>query len=357
MTSTEWAWIERFGQQFEACGLRSDETAVLLSETRSRPELVETARLALGRSGAATTQIVMPTPTNPGPVPIRSTGASQAIAGHRSAIAALAAADFVVDCTVEGLLHAPELGRILAGGARVLMISNEHPENFERMPHDPSLAERVAIGKALLESAASLRVTSSSGSDLTIDLAGAVRAGSAGFTTDPGDIAHWPGGLVLAFPAAGSVDGTLVLAAGDLNLTFTDYIRSPIRLTIERDYITAIDPVDADARFDADLFASYLGSFGEADAYATSHVGWGMNPHARWDTLPLFDKSQVNGTEARAFAGNFLYSTGANEVAGRFCRGHFDLPMRSCTVVLDGPDGSTTVVDEGRLHPRLAPPR
>jgi len=23
-------------------------------------------------------------------------------------------------------------------------------------------------------------------------------------------------------------------------------------------------------------------------------------------------------------------------VAGRFCRGHFDLPMRNCTVALDG---------------------
>ncbi len=356
MALTEWDWIERFGQQFEACGLHGGETAVLLSETRSRPELVETARLALGRSGAATTQLVMPTPANPGPVPIRSTGASQAIAGHRSAIAALATADFVVDCTVEGLLHAPELGRILAGGARVLMISNEHPENFERMPHDPALAERVAVGKSLLESATTMRVTSEAGSDLTVGLDGAVRAGSAGFTTTPGDIAHWPGGLVLAFPAAGSVHGTLVLSPGDVNLTFTDYVRSPIRLTIVDDYITSIEPVDGTARFEAQLFASYLGSFDEADAFATSHVGWGMNPHARWDTLPLFDKSQINGTEARAFAGNFLYSTGANEVAGRFCRGHFDLPMRSCTVVLDGPDGSITVVADGHLHPSLAPP-
>ena len=31
-------------------------------------------------------------------------------------------------------------------------------------------------------------------------------------------------------------------------------------------------------------------------------------------------------TEQRAFAGNFLYSTGANEVAGRHTLGHYDLP-------------------------------
>lgn len=29
-----------------------------------------------------------------------------------------------------------------------------------------------------------------------------------------------------------------------------------------------------------------------------------------------------------AFAGNFLFSTGANEFARRFTDGHFDLPVR-----------------------------
>lgn len=362
MTRTEWHWIDRFGQQFDACALQAGETAVLLSETASRPELVETARLALHRSGASVTQLVMPTPANPGPVPIRSTGASQAIAGHRAAIAALATADFVVDCTVEGLLHAPELGEILSGGARVLMISNEHPENFERLPHVPSLADRVAVAKGMLESATSMRITSAAGSDLTVSLSGAFLAGSSGFTTEPGDIAHWPGGLVLAFPAAGSVNGTLVLAPGDLNLTFKEYVRSSIRLTIVDDYITDIggdrtdiggEGTDIGGDFDAELFASYLASFDEKDAYATSHVGWGMNPAARWDTVPLFDKSQINGTEARAFAGNVLYSTGANEVAGRFCRGHFDLPMRNATVTLEGSAGTVTPVVKGVLQSPL----
>ena len=34
-------------------------------------------------------------------------------------------------------------------------------------------------------------------------------------------------------------------------------------------------------------------------------------------------------------AGNFLYSTGANEFAGRYTRGHFDLPVMACTITLD----------------------
>ena len=88
------------------------------------------------------------------------------------------------------------------------------------------------------------------------------------------------------------------------------------------------------------------------EAYATSHVGWGMNPAARWDVLALYDRRELWGTEVRAFAGNFLYSTGANETAGRFTAGHFDLPMRHCSVTLDG----SPVVTDGRLIADLAEP-
>ena len=84
---------------------------------------------------------------------------------------------------------------------------------------------------------------------------------------------------------------------------------------------------------------------GNRDAYAVSHVGWGLNPAARWDAMTFYDKRDCNGTELRAFAGNFLYSTGANEVAGRHTLGHFDLPLRHCTITLDGhPE-----VEQGRL--------
>jgi 2,5-dihydroxypyridine 5,6-dioxygenase len=340
-------WVRRFAEQLDLCGIRAGETAVLLCETGSRSDLVETAWLALTGTGAACARIVMPTPANAGPLPIRSTGASVAIARHAPTIAALEHADFVLDCTVEGMLHSPELGAILGAGTRILMISNEHPETFERMHHDPGLAERVAHGKALLQAASTMHVTSPAGTDLTVDLAGAFCAGSVGYTNEPGDIAHWPGGLVLAFPAAGSVSGTVVLAPGDVNLTFKEYVRSEVSLVIEDDRITAIGGDGPDAQ----LFAGYLAAFGEPDAYATSHVGWGMNTAARWESLALFDKSQTNGTELRAVAGSFLYSTGANEVARRFCRGHFDLPMRHCTVALDG----EVVVDHGELVPGLAP--
>ena len=336
-----WHRIEAFSDHFARCAVIAGETAVVLAEADSRPELVEVATVALERLGARVATVVMPTPANPGPVPIRSTGASVALGGHRAAIAGLAAADFIVDCTVEGLLHAVERPEILAGGARVLMLSNEHPEVFDRVGHDPSMADRVAAGRARLAAATTMRVTSAAGTDLTIDLAGAVVAGSDGTVTEPGGIAHWPGGLVLCFPAAGTVSGTVVMAPGDANLTFKEYVRTPVTCTLEADHVVDV----AGDGLDADLFASYLAAWEEPEAYAVSHLGWGMNHACRWDVLPLYDKADLNGTELRAFAGNFLWSTGANEVAGRFCRGHFDLPMRNCTVALDG----EPVVEDGVL--------
>ena len=339
-------WIDAFARVLELCKVARGDALAVLSERQSRAVNVELASLAAARLGARWFHLQLATPALTAPVPVRSTGASAALAGLTPAVAALAGSALVVDLTVEGLLHAPELPAILAGGARVLMVSNEHPEALERLVPDPALEAKVKAGIRRLKAATSMRVTSRAGTDLTVALEGARAGGVWGWCDRPGTVAHWPGGLVLAFPAAGTVNGTLVLAPGDVNLTFKEYVRSSITLTIVDDHITSIGGDGIDAA----LFESYLESFGEPEAYATSHVGWGMNPAARWEALALYDKSQLNGTELRAFAGNFLYSTGANEVAGRFCRGHFDLPMRGCTVALDG----RRVVVEGRLIPELA---
>lgn len=336
----EWRWIESFARHFAVNGVTPGMECVVLSETATRADLVETAILALESLGAKPFEVVMRTPANPGPVAIRSTGTSLAINQNAAAINALSNVPLVIDCTVEGMLHAKELGAILSSGTSILMVSNEHPEVYERMVHDPVMAERVAASHDLMKASKVMRATSEWGTDVSVELAGAFTAGSTGVVDGPGSIAHWPGGLVLAFPAPGTVNGTIVLAPGDINLTFKHYITEPISLKIENDFVTEIKGNG----YQAELMRSYLEAFDE-DAYATSHIGFGMNTGARWDFLELYDRMDINGTEARAFAGNFLYSTGANENANRFTAGHFDLPMRNHSVWLD----DHQVVDKGVL--------
>jgi 2,5-dihydroxypyridine 5,6-dioxygenase len=339
-------WIDAFATVFTLCGVEPGDECAVLAETQSRLVNVELSELALQRLGAKVFRVTVPTPAQSAPVAIRSTGASDAIQQSAPVIAALSQAVLVADCTVEGLLHAPELPQLLGAGARVLMVSNEHPEILERLVPDPSLEAKVKTGTKMLRAAKQMRVTSKAGTDLTIDVENAPAGSSWGYTSRPGTIAHWPGGLCLCFPAEGSVNGTLVMDIGDVNLTFKRYTDAPVRCRIENDFIVAIEGSGVDAR----LMQSYLEAWGDREAYAVSHVGWGMNPAARWDSLAMYDKIQTNGTELRAFGGNFLYSTGANEVAGRHTLGHFDLPMRGCTVELDG----RAVVEHGVLQGDLA---
>jgi len=337
------AWLDAFEAVLARCGLQAGDTVAVLSESQSRPILPELARLAAGRRGAQVFSMVLPSAfSNRLPV-ARSTGASPVLRQMAPVVSALAGSTLVVDCTVEGLMHAPELPAILKGGARVLYVSNEHPEALARLVPDDAIEALVKEHVKRLRAARQMRVTSPAGTDLAISLQGAVCGGNWGYTTRPGTMTHWPGGLALAFPAAGSVHGTLVLAAGDVNLTFKRYLEQPVTLRIEDDTIARIEG----AGVDADLMRSYIAAWGDREAYAVSHVGYGLNAAARWDSMALYDKRDFNGTELRAFAGNFLYSTGANEVAGRHTLGHFDLPLRHCTVQLDG----TTVVDAGRLLP------
>ncbi|HVZ42564.1 MAG TPA: peptidase M29 [Ramlibacter sp.] len=337
------AWLDAFENVLRRSALRPGDTVAVLSESQSRRVLVELARLAAHRLGARVFELTLPSVFSHD-VPVqRSTGASPVLAGIAPVVSALASSTLVVDCTVEGLMHAPELPRILQGGARVVYVSNEHPEALARLVPDDTLEPLVKDHLKRLRAATRMHVTSRAGTDLHVSLAGATCGGNWGFTTRPGTLTHWPGGLALAFPAAGSVNGTLVLAEGDVNLTFKRYLERPVALRIEDDFVTRIEGEGVDAQ----LLRSYFAAWGDREAYSVSHVGWGLNARARWDSMALYDKRDFNGTELRAFAGNFLYSTGANEVARRHTLGHFDLPATGCTVTLDG----VPVVQDGQLQP------
>ncbi len=338
----EGKWIDAFEKVFALCKVAKGDDVAILSETQSRALNVRLTELALHRLGARVFHVVVPSPPQTAPVPVRSTGASRALTGHKAALASLRESTLVADLTLEGLLHSPELNDILSGAkARLLMISNEHPEALERLVPDPSMEARVKAAVKRCRAAKEMTVTSAAGTDLSVDMREARTAGVWGWTDRPGTVAHWPGGVVVSFPKAGSVNGRLVLDAGDVNLTFKRYLERPLALTIEDDYVTRIEGEGTDG----ELMRRYFAAWGDKEAYATSHVGWGLNEGARYEALTMYDRRDTNCTEVRAYAGNFLYSTGANEFAGRYTEGHFDLPVRGTTIRLDG----VTVVEDGRL--------
>lgn len=337
----EGKWIQSFVDVFQLCKIQKEETVAILSESQSRPVLVELTDLALAQIGSRYFHVRIPSPPLQTSIPLRSTGTSLALNELHQVSNMLAQCDVIIDCTVEGLLHSPETPALRSGRGRIFMISNEHPEILERLQPNHELQRQCEKGARLITDASTMTVKSAAGTKLTIDLVGTNGRGSAGIADKPGTFGYWPAGLCLCYPKANTVNGVVVLDTGDVNLTFKRYIDAPVTLEIENDVVVSI----TGKGIDADLLRSYYASWSDPNAYTVSHVGWGMAAAARWDALAMYDKRDTNGTELRAFAGNFLFSTGANETAGRFTDCHFDFPMRHCSVQLD----NTLVVDKGVL--------
>ena len=334
-------WLDAFVSLLSLCKARADEQIVLLTESHSRQVNVMLAELALKQLNLPfdITRIES-RPASCAPI-VRSTGASNILDGESHIVENLCKAGLIIDLTVEGLMHSRPTSDILKSGTRIMTISNEHPEILARLPLDSALKDTVKTAVTACRNASEMHVTSDAGTDLCVAMANTVTVGVWGWTDRPGTLAHWPGGLVVSFPHSSSTNGVLVFKPGDINLTFKRYFESEVRFQITDDFVTHIDGDGTDAR----LMRHYLAGFDDPLAYATSHVGWGLNSHARYEALAMYDKDDLNGTELRALGGNFLFSTGANEFADRYTEGHFDLPMMDCTIMLDG----HKVVDKGAI--------
>ena len=134
-------WIDCFAETFALCGVKGGDVACVLSETQSRAVNVELAALACeaGRHG----------------IPARAFHAQALRAGagalhrrvgrHRAHRAGGAGARWLHlrrRPHRRGPAACPELAGILSRGARVLMVSNEHPEVLERQRPTPVLEPR-----------------------------------------------------------------------------------------------------------------------------------------------------------------------------------------------------------------------
>ena len=89
------------------------------------------------------------------------------------------------------------------------------------------------------------------------------------------------------------------------------YVGEPITLTVEKGFVTGIEGAQ-----EAEMLLEYIESFGDPEAYAISHIGWGLQKRAYWSTLGLYDREGTIGMDARAVSGNFLFSLGPNNEAG-----------------------------------------
>jgi 2,5-dihydroxypyridine 5,6-dioxygenase len=253
-----------------------------------------------------------------------------ALTGNPAAIAALTASDLVLDLMT--LLFSPEQHEILRSGTKILL-AVEPPEVLCRLVPTESDRSRVKAASEHLREARHMRITSRAGTDLRCALGSFPTICEYGYVDEPGRWDHWPSGFVLTWPDEGSAYGRVVLDRGDILLPLKDYVTDSIEMVVERGYVR-----DIKGGLQADILSDYIASYGDPEAYALSHVGWGLQPRASWSMLAHYDKDSHIGMDARAFEGNFLWSMGPNNEAGgnRITACHIDIPMRRCTVALDG---------------------
>jgi 2,5-dihydroxypyridine 5,6-dioxygenase len=248
------------------------------------------------------------------------------------------------------------LKQVMNHGVRVQMVIDA-PDDLYQLQSPPGLKEAVLHAHRLYERTREVRVTSKAGTDLTYRRGEYPVMSQYGMADEPGRFDHWGVGLLHTFPDEGSANGRVVIQPGDIViLPYCRYVTDRIELDVREGHITSIE-----GGVDATLMREWLeeGKTGpdDKDPFAVSHLGWGLNPQCRWDALALYgDAPERARAAARSFPGNFLFSTGPNTQGGgkRTTRGHYDVPMRGCTVALDG----RVVVQDGRLvDPQMIVPR
>ncbi|WP_019544336.1 hypothetical protein [Streptomyces sulphureus] len=334
--------LDAFTKEFRLCKVSEGEHVVVLAEPDSRGDYVAAAFGAAKSLGAHVISATVPG-GSPAPMPSTHTGAGPGLSSvldDTTAQDLLKSADFVVDLTQEGFIHAPVQQEILKAGTRILFVCDAPDVLVRNLPNeaDKALVRREA---ELLKSAATMRVTSAAGTDLTVELTGSKPEFQVGFADDAGRWDHWPSTMVLCWPEIS--DGQIVLAEGDILLPFKEYVASPTTLHVSGGRIEGVEG-GAEAR----LLETFFADADDKWARYLSHMGWGLMRSADWFATAMYGKGDLMGMDARAFAGNFLWSTGPHPVLGRESYAHLDIAMRGCSIAVD----ETQVVREGELTDR-----
>lgn len=327
---------ENFVKQFELCKVTPGEVVAVIAELGEKEEYVSASVAAARQLGASALVLHASSLSSPMLPPYEADGREVT-----ALLAAAGEADFVVDCTVGGLIHSDVRTRITGNGKRMLFVA-EPNDVLERLMGGEEIKASVSAAGDTLRDGRTLRVTNDAGMDLTADISGEDLPITMqwGFVDVPGRWDHWPSGFAACFPKDRTAQGQIVLQPGDALIPWQRYVRDQVTLTIKDGFIISIT-----GGADAHVLNDYFESWDDHEVWALSHMGWGLLPQARWSAFDVYDPRSLYGQELRSTAGNFMWSTGSNRFADRETPAHLDVPMRNCTVSVD----DTVVVRDGKL--------
>jgi 2,5-dihydroxypyridine 5,6-dioxygenase len=329
--------VELFTKELELCRVTPNETVLGFTNTLSNPSYAAALFGACGVIGADYFQITVPS--------------GDAWHQSRAVVDAWKSADLVVglhDGSGAGWLYSDAHNEALDAGTRTLMI--EQPEDIlRRLFPTEQLHARAVAGGRLLEPATTIRITSEAGTDLTMSKEGRPASIQYGVADVAGHWDHWPSGQVAIAPVEDRTEGVLVIDVGDVLMDLGRYVQAPVRVTFHEGVATKID-----GGVDARLMRDYLEAANDIRAFQLSHVGWGTEDRAKWETISTRYWENGGVLDTESFYGDTLIAFGRNFFRGLSGENrvplHLDIPMRNHSFWVD----DTQVIDRGRfLLPEL----
>ena len=308
-----------YTHQLSLSNLRPDELCLVVTDTAFNPAYAQAALAAARALGAQTYLITLP---HSEPLPTKSLGA------------ALREADLLVYSSTHKLHYSEEVRQGLAAGMRALM-SVQPLHAMTRMKADPEVVRRSKLGAQRLAQANRIRITSTAGTDLTMERGSRPVGALYGLADEPGHLDFFACAMVQVAPLEGSVEGRMVLNTGDQMFYMGHYVQDPLTINFREGRITQIE-----GGSDAWMLRKALESYHDENAFRAGHIAWGTDRRANWMAQAFqYAEPGASGADIESYYGNVQVEFGSNnDVAfqGKIdSDAHLGHCMLNCNLYLD----------------------
>ncbi len=238
--------------------------------------------------------------------------------------AAMAEADVIYSATTFSLYNTDARIEACRKGARYINMADYSLDMLKKgcLFTDWDQIRKVVDETAKKIVGKELRISTPAGTDFWTSIVGRHADVGYGTSINKGEASSPPDAECAVGPADDSAEGILVID-GSIPLPGLGLIKEPIRLHVEKGYITKIE-----GGKEADILRDSLAAFKDPRVYLAAEVGFGLNPAASLSGRMLEDEG-VYGTMHIGIGNNLAYGGNCNTPI------HIDLIMKQPTCIVD----------------------
>jgi len=248
--------------------------------------------------------------------------------------------------TRPGLGATPLANAALRAGRRILVIG-EPADVLQRLFPDPATVARVRAGASQLGAGKVIKITSQSGSDLSVTKGDRPGVDQYGYSDVPGRWDRWPSSRVVCATLEDSADGRIAVQPGDLWVSWGRYVETRVVLHFAGGRLRTVDGDGPDGV----LMREWWTRPADSQAHVLAGVSWGYDARARWERIAMRFAEPGGVMEAASRDGAIMLIFGDNTspmMGGRnVTAARFAIALRGHTIALDG----NVMVRNGKTQP------